>query len=157
MMSTMMMMKTLKKRKTEEVEIPPEVELDPKLAAAFKEKVKDAKSKQLDEFANNVEDNVRLHEKGWKVSKVSCYSCRCWVAFETIHLLFVLRHFVRIRIDIIGTSARLMTCLLMGDGNTCIGKWSFQCRDIRLILYADSHSCSTSFIITDLTSLVCAG
>jgi 5'-3' exoribonuclease 2 len=50
-----------------EVEIPPEVEVDPKLAAAFKEKVKNAKSKQLDEFAKNVEDNVRLHEKGWKV------------------------------------------------------------------------------------------
>jgi len=50
-----------------EVEIPPEVEVDPQLAAAFKEKVKNAKSKQLDEFANNVEDNVRLHEKGWKV------------------------------------------------------------------------------------------
>ncbi len=60
-----------------EVEIPPEVEVDPKLAAAFKEKVKDAKSKQLDEFAKSVEDNVRLHETGWKVSQVVCYSCHC--------------------------------------------------------------------------------
>jgi hypothetical protein len=60
-----------------EVEIPLEVQLDPKLAAAFKEKVKDAKSKQLDEFAKSVEDNVRLHETGWKVSQVACYSCHC--------------------------------------------------------------------------------
>ena len=57
----------------DKVEIPPEVEVDPKLAAAFKEKVKNAKSKQLDEFAKKVEDNVRLHEKGWKVRTVSCF------------------------------------------------------------------------------------
>ena len=49
----------------EKIEIPPEV--DPELAKAFKEKVKTAKSKQLDEFSKKVEDNVRLHEKGWKV------------------------------------------------------------------------------------------
>jgi hypothetical protein len=63
-----------------EVEIPPEVEVDPKLAAAFKEKVKNAKSKQLDDFAKNVEDNVRLHEKGWKVRcsvNVAVFLRRC--------------------------------------------------------------------------------
>ena len=32
----------------------------------LKEKVKAAKQKQLDHFSKNVEDNVRLHEKGWK-------------------------------------------------------------------------------------------
>ncbi|KAL7571127.1 hypothetical protein ACA910_014733 [Epithemia clementina (nom. ined.)] len=35
-------------------------------AAALKEKVKAAQQKQLDEYANNVQDNVRLHEPGWK-------------------------------------------------------------------------------------------
>lgn len=35
-------------------------------AKVLKEKVKAAKQKQLDHFSKNVEDNVRLHEKGWK-------------------------------------------------------------------------------------------
>mmetsp|Transcript_1366 Transcript_1366/g.2925 ORF Transcript_1366/g.2925 Transcript_1366/m.2925 type:complete len:1110 (+) Transcript_1366:218-3547(+) len=41
-------------------------EVDPEAAAAFKEKVKAAQQRQLDEFAQNVQDNVRLHEAGWK-------------------------------------------------------------------------------------------
>jgi 5'-3' exoribonuclease 2 len=49
----------------EKVEVP--AEIDPELAKAFKEKIKLAKAKQLDEFSKNVEDKVRLHEKGWKV------------------------------------------------------------------------------------------
>jgi len=41
--------------------------VDPKaVAMAFKYKVKQASQKKLDEYANNVEDNVRLHESGWK-------------------------------------------------------------------------------------------
>lgn len=35
-------------------------------AAALKEKVKAAQQRKLDEYAKNVKDNVRLHEKGWK-------------------------------------------------------------------------------------------
>ena len=41
-------------------------EVDPEVAKAFKEKVKAAKQKQLDQYAKNVEDKVRLHEPGWK-------------------------------------------------------------------------------------------
>mmetsp|Transcript_29042 Transcript_29042/g.32104 ORF Transcript_29042/g.32104 Transcript_29042/m.32104 type:complete len:1183 (-) Transcript_29042:314-3862(-) len=40
--------------------------LDPKILLAFKERVKQEQQKQLDEYAQNVEDNVRLHESGWK-------------------------------------------------------------------------------------------
>ena len=40
--------------------------VDPEVAKAFKEKVKAVQSKQLDEYAKNVQDNVRLHEPGWK-------------------------------------------------------------------------------------------
>ena len=36
------------------------------LAVALKERVKAAQQKQLDEYAANVKDNVRLHEAGWK-------------------------------------------------------------------------------------------
>jgi 5'-3' exoribonuclease 2 len=36
------------------------------VAAAFKERVKDEQKKKLDDYAKNVKDNVRLHEKGWK-------------------------------------------------------------------------------------------
>jgi 5'-3' exoribonuclease 2 len=46
------------------VEIP-EV-IDPQVANAFKEKVKAAQQKQLDDYSKNVQDNVRLHEAGWK-------------------------------------------------------------------------------------------
>mmetsp|Transcript_816 Transcript_816/g.1952 ORF Transcript_816/g.1952 Transcript_816/m.1952 type:complete len:1250 (-) Transcript_816:553-4302(-) len=41
-------------------------EVDPNVAAAFKEKVKAAQQQKLDTYAQNVEDNVRLHESGWK-------------------------------------------------------------------------------------------
>ncbi len=34
--------------------------------SAFKERVKDAQKKKLDEYARTVEDKVRLHERGWK-------------------------------------------------------------------------------------------
>ena len=37
-------------------------------ANLFKERVKALEQKRLDEFAKNVDDKVRLHEKGWKVS-----------------------------------------------------------------------------------------
>ena len=40
--------------------------VDPEVAKAFKEKVKNAQKKQLDEYAENVVDKVRLHEAGWK-------------------------------------------------------------------------------------------
>ena len=33
---------------------------------AFKDKVKGAQQKKLDEYSKNVEDKVKLHEKGWK-------------------------------------------------------------------------------------------
>jgi len=47
--------------------VPPVViPLDPEAAKKFKEKVKAEKQKQLDEYSKNVEDNVRLHEAGWK-------------------------------------------------------------------------------------------
>jgi 5'-3' exoribonuclease 2 len=46
------------------LEIP--VAVDPAVALAFKEKVKAAQQKQLDDYAKNVEDKVRLHESGWK-------------------------------------------------------------------------------------------
>jgi 5'-3' exoribonuclease 2 len=49
----------------------PELELQVKLtdeeaAAAFKERVKAAQQRVLDEHAKNVDDKVRLHESGWK-------------------------------------------------------------------------------------------
>lgn len=52
----------------EELEIPPiKIEAaDPETARLFKEKVKAVKQKQLDDYSQNVVDNVRLHEKGWK-------------------------------------------------------------------------------------------
>jgi 5'-3' exoribonuclease 2 len=46
------------------IEIPEEI--DPQVANAFKEKVKAAQQKQLDDYSKNVQDNVRLHEDGWK-------------------------------------------------------------------------------------------
>lgn len=36
------------------------------IASAFKERVKNEQKKKLDEYARTVEDNVRLHEQGWK-------------------------------------------------------------------------------------------
>lgn len=39
---------------------------DPEVAKKFKEKVKAIQQKKLDEYADNVEDKVRLHEAGWK-------------------------------------------------------------------------------------------
>jgi 5'-3' exoribonuclease 2 len=36
------------------------------ISAAFKEKVKAAQQQKLDSYAKNVQDNVRLHEAGWK-------------------------------------------------------------------------------------------
>lgn len=41
-------------------------DLSPEVANAFKEKVKSVQQKKLDDYAQNVQDNVRLHEKGWK-------------------------------------------------------------------------------------------
>jgi 5'-3' exoribonuclease 2 len=46
--------------------IPIPVVIDPAKAKAFKEKVKARQQKQLDDYASNVVDNVRLHEPGWK-------------------------------------------------------------------------------------------
>ena len=43
-----------------------ETVVDPEVAKAFKEKVKNAQKKKLDEYSKNVEDKVRLHESGWK-------------------------------------------------------------------------------------------
>lgn len=40
--------------------------VDPEAAKRFKEKVKDAQQKKLDDYAKNVEDKVRLHEQGWR-------------------------------------------------------------------------------------------
>jgi 5'-3' exoribonuclease 2 len=40
--------------------------VDPQAAAAFKDKVKATQQKKLDDFAKDVEDKVRLHEKGWR-------------------------------------------------------------------------------------------
>ena len=42
------------------------VKADPVVAHNFKEKVKARQQKKLDEYAENVVDNVRLHEAGWK-------------------------------------------------------------------------------------------
>ena len=36
------------------------------VVSAFKERVKDAQKKKLDEYARTVDDKVRLHERGWK-------------------------------------------------------------------------------------------
>lgn len=53
----------------EEVE-PIKIELtedvSPEVAKAFKERVSKEQQKKLDEYANTIEDKVRLHEKGWK-------------------------------------------------------------------------------------------
>jgi 5'-3' exoribonuclease 2 len=46
--------------------IPIPVVIDPAKAKAFKENVKARQQKQLDDYASNVVDNVRLHEPGWK-------------------------------------------------------------------------------------------
>jgi 5'-3' exoribonuclease 2 len=42
------------------------VQVDPAAAAAFKERVKAQQQQKLDDYAQNVVDNVRLHEAGWK-------------------------------------------------------------------------------------------
>lgn len=42
------------------------VSTDPQVASMFKEKIKAAQQEQLDQHANTVVDNVRLHEAGWK-------------------------------------------------------------------------------------------
>jgi len=43
-----------------------EEELSPEVVSAFKEKVKSVQQRKLDEYAKNIDDKVRLHEKGWK-------------------------------------------------------------------------------------------
>jgi 5'-3' exoribonuclease 2 len=50
----------------DEPKTPIPVEIDPAVASAFKDKVKSVQQKQLDDYAKNVEDKVRLHESGWK-------------------------------------------------------------------------------------------
>jgi 5'-3' exoribonuclease 2 len=45
------------------VEVP---EVDPEVARAFKEKIKAKQQAHLDSLSQSVEDNVRLHEAGWK-------------------------------------------------------------------------------------------
>ena len=52
-----------------EVEFAPDIvvpEIDPETAKKFKEMVKAQQQKKLDDYSNSVEDNVRLHETGWK-------------------------------------------------------------------------------------------
>eukprot|EP00980_Cylindrotheca_fusiformis_P026449 scaffold16189_cov125-Cylindrotheca_fusiformis.AAC.5 len=45
----------------------PEIEdTSPEVAKVFKDRLKAEQQKQLDTYANSVEDKVRLHEKGWK-------------------------------------------------------------------------------------------
>jgi 5'-3' exoribonuclease 2 len=41
-------------------------DLSPEVVKTFKEKVKNVQQQKLDEYAKNVDDKVRLHEKGWK-------------------------------------------------------------------------------------------
>jgi 5'-3' exoribonuclease 2 len=43
-----------------------EEDLSPEVAKAFKDRVKTQQQKKLDDYSTNVEDNVRLHEQGWK-------------------------------------------------------------------------------------------
>lgn len=63
--------------------VAPEIEeVDPEAAAAFKAKVKEQKQKQLDDYTNNVQDNVRLHETGWKDRY---YSDKCKADDVTAH------------------------------------------------------------------------
>lgn len=42
------------------------IDISPEVAKAFKDRVKSEQQKKLDNYANNVEDKVRLHESGWK-------------------------------------------------------------------------------------------
>ena len=44
----------------------PSAEVSAEVVSAFKEHVKTVQRKKLDEYAQNVDDKVRLHEKGWK-------------------------------------------------------------------------------------------
>lgn len=48
------------------LKLPEVAEVDPEVAEAFKAKVKQEQQKKLDTYAETVEDNVRLHEAGWK-------------------------------------------------------------------------------------------
>jgi 5'-3' exoribonuclease 2 len=48
------------------LELPPDVCASSEIAAVFKEKVSKAQQQKLDEYANNIDDKVRLHETGWK-------------------------------------------------------------------------------------------
>jgi 5'-3' exoribonuclease 2 len=53
----------------EEDEFAPEItvpDIDPETARKFKEQVKAQQQKKLDEYSTSIEDNVRLHEAGWK-------------------------------------------------------------------------------------------
>jgi len=66
-----------------DIKVEPEVEeADPAAAEAFKATVKERKQKQLDEYSNNVQDNVRLHEAGWKDRY---YSDKCKADDVTAH------------------------------------------------------------------------
>jgi 5'-3' exoribonuclease 2 len=49
-----------------ELKLPEIKEIDPKVAEAFKLKVKEEQQKKLDKYSESVQDNVRLHEAGWK-------------------------------------------------------------------------------------------
>ena len=55
---------------TEEVVVYDQAKLDV-ASKVLKQKMKLAEQKKLNDFAANVDDKVRLHEKGWKVRHVS--------------------------------------------------------------------------------------
>jgi 5'-3' exoribonuclease 2 len=50
----------------DEPALPEIVDTSPEVAKAFKDRLKTEQQKKLDTYAQNVEDKVKLHEKGWK-------------------------------------------------------------------------------------------
>ena len=102
-------------KEIEEVEILHEV--SPEVAEIFKNKMKAEKAKQLDEFSKTVEDKVRLHEKGWKVSpsavnRHDAHDVYLWSSREACPI----DRIVTIRIN-----ARPTMCRRMEEGSTCTG------------------------------------
>jgi 5'-3' exonuclease len=115
---------------TEEVVVYDQAKLDV-ASKVLKQKMKLAEQKKLNDFAANVDDKVRLHEKGWKVrvtfpqnSPIYPFHCVCHLYLLTntypacvLHL--PLLHFVYCRIVIIPTNVKLTTLQKMEVENIC--------------------------------------
>jgi len=84
----------------------------------LKQKMKDVEQKKLNDFAANVDDKVRLHEKGWKVSRIQIENDIVALQIQWFHLITNIIHprFI-FRTATILTSVKQMTLKKMEVGN----------------------------------------